>query len=81
MVDVRVALVSHRLSSGTYRGTTGGLPDPTRPDPFRPVILALIVLLSTGFRARFSAADRCRITVWITGSINVAITDLSVICR
>jgi hypothetical protein len=81
VVDVGVGLVSHWLPSGPYQGTTGGLPDPTRPDPFPPVILTVIVLVSAGFGACVSAVGRGRITVWITGSINVGITDLSVIRR
>lgn len=58
-----------------------GLPDPTRPDPFRTVILLVITLLSAGFRARFTVVWRGRINVRITVTINVGITDLSLIRR
>lgn len=81
MVDVGVALVSHWLSEDPYQGITVGLPDPTRPDPFLSVILLVITLLSACFRARFTVVWRGRINVRITVTINVGITDSSVIRR
>ena len=81
MVDVGVALVSHRLSEDAHQAIKGWLPDPTRADPFPPLILRVIALVSTVFRACVIAVGRGWITVRISISINVVITVLSVIRR